>query len=81
MLDKAYQNNAAGDRSSAGNRSSASNRAPATRQASAGTQNYVQNVDRYNAHLWSQQQSELSREQSRRQYLKAWTDDGNNKSL
>ncbi|KAK3176397.1 hypothetical protein OEA41_007720 [Lepraria neglecta] len=75
MPNKAYQNNAAGDRSSAGNR------APATGQASAGTQNYVQNADRYNAHLWSQQQSGLSREQSRRQYLKAWTDDGNNKSL
>ncbi|KAL2043359.1 hypothetical protein N7G274_003665 [Stereocaulon virgatum] len=53
---------------------------PTRMQTPAGIQNYVDNVDKYNAHLWSQQQSGLTREQSRRQYLKAWMDEFNERS-
>ena len=66
--------------SAAAERYSAEKRTPATSQAPAGSQKYVDNVDRYNAHLWSQQQSGLTREQSRRQYLTAWSDEYNVRS-
>ena len=44
---------------------------------SAAVRSNIESVDRYNAYLWSQQPSGLSRDQSRAQYLALWTNDWN----
>ena len=62
------------------NGSSATKYMQAAPGPSAAVRSNVESVNRYNAYLWSQRPSGLSRDQSRAQYLAAWTNDWNGRS-